>query len=274
MKKYRILSIIIAFILSFFNVNCNQNLEIFFNKIFNYLDYCLDDNVKEAIKKFYGIYSIPFEHVNPRPDYINAQRNIRCYDYIDTLVKNEFRNYYNLGVSKAWRFRELTDLIYEFYYYHLKEIKIDYVYKLDSLRDSFVKYDSLEKYLALADSIDGNYIPKDIDDAIKVLDDVLGDDCKEKIMNYKNEEEAGTKEYLDLCSTLRNSWRLASSRLHEYFKEQGVSNYERISVLIIKAYYRKLHNQEINLLELINQVLPYEEKEKKKIQEFDKEYSW
>lgn len=99
------------------------------------------------------------------------------------------------------------------------------------------------------DTLDGVYIPKDLEDCLSELD---------KIMSEKDQEEFRQSNpisyHLGFGRHLRNRWGLwTSSRLQEYFLDLGVTHPDNMSGIILDSYHRHLNGKEINLNKQLNQ---------------------
>jgi hypothetical protein len=99
------------------------------------------------------------------------------------------------------------------------------------------------------DSIDGVYIPRDLNDCMKQLDIILSDSAKKC---FKNSETA--LYHFSLGLWLRNSWCLWSgSRLSVYFEKLDVNFPDNMSAIILNAYKNKLNNQPYSIEYIIQQ---------------------
>lgn len=136
---------------------------------------------------------------------------------------------------------------------YAKEVVREYVF--NKVRNTDACFDKIvKKYIeeccvfSKAKYIEGVYIPKDIEDCIKQLDQLWGNDLKQK---FKNKELDGLTE-MELGRSLRNNWGLWSrSRLLQYFNNFGISNPDDISAIIFKCYCRHLSNEPIKFAEEI-----------------------
>lgn len=94
-------------------------------------------------------------------------------------------------------------------------------------------------------------IPSDINECLKFLDKILTDSEKEKIKTC-NEMEYSLSYHFSIGLWIRNNWVLAiGSPLSRYFNKFFVHNPDSISDIILTAYYRHIHCQEIKFEELI-----------------------
>jgi hypothetical protein len=93
------------------------------------------------------------------------------------------------------------------------------------------------------DTLDGIYIPKDLQDCFRELD---------KMLTENNREEFKTSYpisyHMGLGRNLRNRWGLwTSSRLREYFLDLGVTHPDDMSGIILTSYNAYLNGREIDL---------------------------
>jgi hypothetical protein len=100
---------------------------------------------------------------------------------------------------------------------------------------------------------EGEYIPKDLDDAIIQLDKLIGDSIFKAKFKAYNEEEISGMYHFTLGLWIRNNWQLWNgSRLSKYFNEKGIYHPDDMSGIILDSYHRYLTGQEINLQQQID----------------------
>jgi hypothetical protein len=103
-----------------------------------------------------------------------------------------------------------------------------------------------------SDSLYGRYIPKDIDDCMRLLDSMFSDSLKVKIKKM-TEDEFTSKLHHSLGMRLRNGWYLWSgSRLSSYFNSIGIYHPDNYTSIIFTSYHRHLLGNEIKLDEQVN----------------------
>lgn len=91
-----------------------------------------------------------------------------------------------------------------------------------------------------ADTLQGNYIPKDLNDCFIQIDKLWNDSTKNAVKKM-SEEDFWMSRYSNFGMYMRNNWRIwGGSRLSKYFNDYGVYNAERISVVILISYHRYL----------------------------------
>jgi hypothetical protein len=104
-----------------------------------------------------------------------------------------------------------------------------------------IKLDTIEKIRLqqdlAADTINGFYIPKDIEDCFFQLDILLKP--KDKIeMKVLKKDQALARSYDDIGTFIRNKWGLWSgSRLQSYFIKRGIPDPDSMSMVILSCYY-------------------------------------
>lgn len=107
--------------------------------------------------------------------------------------------------------------------------------------------DNKESNVLEVDSIEGVYIPKDLDDCFLQLDSFWDDDVKDSIKTNSERSFLAESDF-GIGQWIRNNWiRVDNSRLSEYFNEKGVHHPDDISSIILTSYYRRLQNKPIEL---------------------------
>jgi hypothetical protein len=103
-----------------------------------------------------------------------------------------------------------------------------------------------------ADSLNGVYIPKNLEDCFKQIDSFWPDSTKMKIKAWSEQEFAG-RAHMGFGMWMRNNWQLwGGSRLSKYFNELGVFHPDDMSGIILDSYHRYLTGKEINLQKQVN----------------------
>lgn len=134
--------------------------------------------------------------------------------------------------------------------------------KIDSVNDS-IYYERVKK-----DKLDGMYIPRDLYDCFRVLDEQMTGTAKEKFMAF-SDAEVDRRTHGTLGFWMEHKWSIAEgSRLTEYFRKMGVPHYDYMIGIIIQSYHRHLHQKDLKIKE---QVLKFrkdwEKKQKAKADE-------
>lgn len=93
----------------------------------------------------------------------------------------------------------------------------------------------------VADSIDGVYIPRNLEESFHVLDTLLT--AKDiQLIRSLPERDAMSAFHFGLGMWLRNNWGLwGGSRLQQYFLQRGVEHPDNMSGTLLEYYYDYLH---------------------------------
>lgn len=103
----------------------------------------------------------------------------------------------------------------------------------------------------IADSINGIYIPENLDDCLLILNQLLNGTIKDEIKNAEN--IVGF--HFGLGMWIRNNWGLwGGSRLQLWFNNQGLNNPDDISGLILSVYQEYLQKGFIDTREKLTEV--------------------
>lgn len=99
--------------------------------------------------------------------------------------------------------------------------------------------------------IDGNYIPRNLNDAISEIEKQFSDSTKNSIKQM-SENDFIAESHFGTGKRIRNNWSLwRKSRLSTYFNKKGVFHPDDMSSIILRSYHRKTTKKEINLNEQI-----------------------
>ncbi len=119
-----------------------------------------------------------------------------------------------------------------------------------------------DKVRLTTDSIRGVYIPKDLEDCFKQMDNILSDSTKMKVKKWTEHEFSG-RIHWDWGKWMRNKWQLWSgSRLSKFFNDLGIYHPDDMSGIILASYHRYLTGRAINLDEQIKFYQEYWKKTK------------
>ena len=114
-----------------------------------------------------------------------------------------------------------------------------------------------------ADSINGVYIPKNLEDCFKQIDSFWSDSLKTEVKNM-TEDNFSVKAHFGFGRWMRNHWGLwGGSRLGTYFQEMGIFHPDDMSGIILDSYHRQLNGKEINLEQQIQYYKDYWKERKK-----------
>jgi hypothetical protein len=97
------------------------------------------------------------------------------------------------------------------------------------------------------DTLNGVYIPKDIEDCFRQLDSFWSDSLKSELKKMSLNEFL-SQAHFGIGMWLRNNWGLwVGSRLSKYFYSFNYSHPDDISSIILELYYRQLKGEDIHL---------------------------
>jgi len=97
------------------------------------------------------------------------------------------------------------------------------------------------------DTLNGVYIPKDLEDCFKQLDSFWSDSLKMEIKKMSLNEFL-SQAHFGIGMWLRNNWGLwVGSRLSKYFHSFKYSHPDDISSIILELYYRQLTGEDIHI---------------------------
>ena len=93
----------------------------------------------------------------------------------------------------------------------------------------------------VADSIDGIYIPRNLEESFHVLDTLLPAKTV-RVMRSLPDREAMSEFHFGLGMWLRNNWGFwGGSRFQQYFIQRGVEHPDNMSGILLEYYYDYLH---------------------------------
>ncbi|MFN3755141.1 DUF6794 domain-containing protein [Flavobacterium sp.] len=125
------------------------------------------------------------------------------------------------------------------------------------------KSKSEDKVRFTTDSLNGIYIPKDLEDSFKQINTFWPDSTRTKLKQLSEDEFSG-RVHLGFGMWLRNNWQLwAGSRLSKFFNDKGIFHPDDMSGIILQSYHRHLNNKEIDLDKQIQYYKDYWENSKK-----------
>jgi hypothetical protein len=93
--------------------------------------------------------------------------------------------------------------------------------------------------------------PKDLNEAIMKLDDAYSDKTKKEIFDM-TESEYLAKSHFSTALWIRYNWGLwHETKLSGYFNDLGIYHPSDMAAIIVRCYYRHLHQQDYELDKLI-----------------------
>ena len=106
-----------------------------------------------------------------------------------------------------------------------------------------------------ADSIDGIFIPTDLNSCFMELDRLLNDTIKQEIRNKQDAFELAGEYHMGLGRWIRNNWELwGGSRLQIYFYDRNISHPDEMSSIIVESYAKYLNNETFGSDEIIKKI--------------------
>lgn len=133
----------------------------------------------------------------------------------------------------------------------------------EEIKQEYARRVKLEK-------IDGQYIPKDIDDAYREFQRITDDSSRAKFARM-TEDDARTKLYYSLGQWFKVKWSLKmGSRLAEYFHQNGITWPDDMVAILTLYFHRKLNNKDPQLADLFKY---YKEKRAAAWEEYIKKHA-
>lgn len=146
---------------------------------------------------------------------------------IEFFKNNQFDSSSLPKVFEKWHIRS------GYFYFRNKSDKVARQEKQQQLIEDRKEY---EKRLTL-ESIDGTYIPKNLEECFVELDKLLSEIDKKEIQSLPKREDM-IRYHHGLGMWMRNTWRLwAGSRLQKYFTDRGITHPDEMSSVILYHYY-------------------------------------
>lgn len=164
-------------------------------------------------------------------------------------------------------------LLYSFRLY-LKNGKVNEKEVINKFINKQNKAAEEDKIKFITDTINGIYIPKNLEDCFVQISSFWNDSTKNQVKNWGEREFVG-KVHLGFGMWMRNNWRLwGGSRLSKYFDDLGIYHPDDMSGIILSSYHRNLNDKEIKLGEQIKYYQDYwENAEKAELKRKQEEFS-
>ena len=203
-------------------------------------------------------------HLVEENDFINGRitSDIRILEFESALsyfrcVDDVKHNYYeNLDICKSFfpyticsRFPVFTiELILKSIHRKATNKPYDMQHDIDSIMTMLNTLDSVRAYKAVADTINGVYIPRDIEEALEILVDYLQHPNDIAEIKSKTEDEFAGENYFGLGLMIRNSWLWHASRLQIYIEliSGGIDHPDEQSVILMRFLHRKLNGKPLD----------------------------
>jgi hypothetical protein len=127
--------------------------------------------------------------------------------------------------------------------------------------DNLKQYQENYKWRIEQSTLAGQYIPKDLPDAISELNKLTEESSRAKFKTL-TESEAEHKLYFSLGRWVATNWSFyEGSRLSHYFKEVGITFPEDQAIALIIAWHRTLNKKDINFKEIRDRLVEKRKKE-------------
>ena len=212
-------------------------------KCFELLDKTMPDNEIELIR------ILDEDSIYYHPEFKRGTDFFHAWKIYDGSELTEYFN--NKGLFGSFEIYESILISYH-RYLNNKEIKLEEQIE----KYKIIQQKEYKEYLLLTqqDSINGIYIPMDLEDCFLQLDKLLSNKDKKKIKALKNKEET-IKHHHGLGMWLRNNWGLwGGSRLQKYLLEKGINHPDEMSSLILVFYHDWLNNKNNEWKDWINNI--------------------
>ena len=209
-----ILQILTLTLLTSLNLLGQNRLPTDLKQVVKYLDKDCSDNVKNEIKTIHEdslIYSVyPFAKIEPYKNY-------------KTIFNWTSSENGNPKLTKYLENRGIYDYHSEVLLYSLRQyLKNGKINDKEILNKFSLKQKNAEekdKIKFTTDTINGIYIPKDLEECFVQINSFWNDSTKIQVKNWEEKEFAG-KVHLGFGMWMTNNWRLCGgSRLSKYFND-------------------------------------------------------
>jgi hypothetical protein len=199
----------------------------------------LDENI--FVSKKYGEKELHLDFSTHLP-------NVWCNEFSKQIKDYEQCVQYFDSCFCGYHTEPLINALRRGFHRYINNKSYDIIKELDPSKAECYYIREIKLHNQVADSIDGIYIPKNIEEAIKILLDSLPKTRLDEIKNFK-EDEVIAIEHFNLGLFIRNQWGLwAPSRLTMYFlDEYEILNPDAISGCIVLFLYRKLNNKDLDI---------------------------
>jgi len=146
----------------------------------------------------------------------------------------------------------LEEVILEYTYYKINKIDTCMSDLLQPYIDNnFARIERFKRN-AKADSIDGNYIPKNLDECFVQINSFWNDSLKLEVKKM-TEKDFSANSHFGFGMWMRNNWGLwGGSRLATYFNNFGIYHADDMSGIILTSFHRHLTGKEILLENQVN----------------------
>lgn len=152
---------------------------------------------------------------------------------------------------RAYSSEELELIYLKYTYFKIQNKDTCLIDLLQPIIDSYQQMIDRLRINQHADSINGVYIPKNLDDCFSQLNSFWNDSIQQSIKTI-SEDSFVAESHFGIGLWIRNNWGLwGSSRLSAYFSQLEIFHPDDMSGIILRSYHRKLNNKDIKLEEQI-----------------------
>jgi hypothetical protein len=189
-------------------------------------------SMSEEKDKQYRLYNLTIDGVISQDgsleiEKIESDDQLPRERIIEFFRTNRFDVSYIPKVFEKWHLRN------QYFYFRNKR---DELARQEKQQQVVEERKELERRLTL-ESIDGIYIPKNLEDCFLELDKLLPEIDKKEMRALTKSNEM-VRYHMGLGMWMRNNWRLwAGSRLQKYFTDRGISHPDDMSGIILRYYY-------------------------------------
>ena len=160
---------------------------------------------------------------------------------------------------------DMIEVVLRTYQSKVKGSKISHDEILEPFQAIQRKHNEEDKIRFTTDSLRGIYIPINLEDCFKSLDEIYTDSVRIEIAKLKEKEYSSGNHQFGIGIWMRNNWQLwGGSRLSKYFNQLGINHPDDMSGIIMDSYHRYLRKEEINLEEQVKYYQEYWKKANKK----------
>jgi hypothetical protein len=210
-------------------------------KCFPTLDRTLSDAELEVVKNY------PEDSIYDHDEFRDATDFFHAWKLYDGSKLTKYFN--KLGLTGS---HEIYETILISYHRHLNNEPL----KLD---EQIAKYQAKQKadyeaYIERTkkDTLNGLYIPKNIDECIVEFDKVYEEKSKQTFKDQDEQKAVSMAYGFGPGLWIRNNWGLwGGSRLQKYFIDLNVSDPEAMSWIILTSYHRSINGKSVDFEEQI-----------------------
>jgi len=214
-------------------------------------------NISEAITELDLIYSDSLKTLfrNNEQQYKRCTEKVHFWISYDSKKKSKIEKYLiSNGISSIQNQRAVILVAFK---KHLLGEPINEQEIFEPYQKIENEWNEEEKVKFTKDSLNGIYIPKDLEDCFKQIDNFWADSTKIMVKQW-TEQEFCTNAHFGFGLWMRNNWGLwRGSRLSKYFNEIGIFHPDDMSGIILTSYHRYLIGNEIKLEDEIKDYQDY-----------------